>query len=194
MLGVISGINEKGLALAELSVTAAKDGSATLDVRGVPFTLALRRVLEECSTVGEAEKLLRSLRRTIRQNVAVCDKKGGAVLEVTPKTVALRRPVEGICACTNHFRTAELATATECRRYAALDKSRGMRDFDVAGVAERMDAVNQGEWTLQTMVFEPSSLRLHLALGKGPATRLPLRTLELAVLMGAGHGRDEKSP
>jgi hypothetical protein len=60
-----------------------------------------------------------------------------------------------------------------------------MKEFDVAAVAGRMDAVNQGERTLQTMVFEPSSLRLHLAMGKGPATRLPLRTLDLSVLLRA---------
>jgi hypothetical protein len=29
------------------------------------------------------------------------------------------------------------------------------------------------------MVFEPAALKLHLAYGKGPATRLPLHTLEL---------------
>jgi isopenicillin-N N-acyltransferase-like protein len=194
LLGVVSGMNEKGLAIADLTVTDAKDGSATLDVTGVPFTLAFRRVLEECSTVAEAEKLLRSLRRTIRQNIALCDKKGGAVLEVTPKTVVLRRPVEGICACTNHFRTEELATVRECRRYEILERSRDRKEFDVAAVAGRMDAVNQGERTLQTMVFEPSSLRLHLAMGKGPATRLPLRTLDLAGLLRPEEGRGDKRP
>jgi hypothetical protein len=184
MVGVFSGINEKGLALADLTVNDARDDSAKLDVTGVPYTLALRRVLEECSTVAEAEKLVRSLKRTTRQNVAVCDPKGGAVFEVTPKTVAVRHAVEGICACTNHFRTEELATSTTCERYAALVKSREMKTLGVKDVAERMDAANQGAWTLQTMVFEPSALKLHLAFGKGPATRLPLHTLDLAGLFG----------
>lgn len=184
MLGVFSGMNEKGLAVADLTVTDAGDGSTRLDVQGTPYTLALRRVLEECSTVAEAEKLLRSLKRTTRQNVALCDKKGGCVLEVTPKTVAVRQPVEGICACTNHFRTEQLATLMNCERYATLEKSREMKKLGVAEVARQMDAVNQGGWTLQTMVFEPASLRLHLAFGKGPATRLPLRTLDLSALFG----------
>ena len=96
MLGVLSGINEKGLAVADLTVTEAKDGSAKLDVSGIPYSLAMRRVLEECSTVEEAEKLVRSLKRTVRQNVAICDKKTAGVLEITPKTVILRRSVEGI--------------------------------------------------------------------------------------------------
>src|SRR5437764_1323359 len=108
MLGCVSGINDAGLAVADLTVTDAADGSPKLDPGGVPYTLALRRVLEECATVEEAERLLRSLRRTVRQNVAVCDRTHGAVFEITPRTLAVRRPDEGVCACTNHFRTAGL--------------------------------------------------------------------------------------
>jgi isopenicillin-N N-acyltransferase like protein len=191
MLGVFSGMNEKGLALADLTVNDASDGSVKLDVTGTPYTLALRRVLEECATVGEAEKLVRSLRRTTRQNVALCDLNEAAVFEITPKNLVVRRAEEGICACTNHFRTEPLATSTKCDRYALLDKSRETKKFDVAGVAKQMHAVNQGAWTQQTMVFEPATLKLHLAFGKGPATRLPLRTLDLSALFS--RGREEGS-
>lgn len=68
-VGCYSGMNAAGLAVA--------DGSAKLDVEGVPYTLALRRVLEECGTADEAERLVRSLKRTTMQNLAVCDKAGG---------------------------------------------------------------------------------------------------------------------
>jgi hypothetical protein len=184
MIGVFSGMNEKGLALADLTVTDSKDGSPKLDVKGTPYTLALRRVLEECSTVEEAEKLIRSFKRTTRQNIAICDRNTGAVFEVTPKTVAVRKPAEGVCACTNHFRIEGLATSLKCERYTTLERTREMKNVGVADVAKQLDAVNQGQWTLQTMVFEPSSLRLHLAYGKGPATRLPLHTLDLKTLFG----------
>jgi hypothetical protein len=81
-------------------------------------------------------------------------------------------------------RQPELAMTTKCWRYGILERSREIKQFDVAGVAKQMAAVGQGVSTLQTMVFEPSALKLHLAFGKGPATRLPLRTLELAGLLG----------
>jgi hypothetical protein len=189
MLGCFSGLNDAGLALADLTVTSAKDGSARLDPAGTPYTLALRRVLEECATLTEAEKLLRSLKRTVMQNVAICDKHQGAVFEITPKNLVVRRAPDGVCACTNHFRTKELATSTECRRYDILERSRELKKFSVADVAKQMDAVHQGPATLQTMVFETSALQLHLAFGKGPATRLPLCTLDLADLFTKGHER-----
>ncbi len=192
LLGCTSGINDAGLALAELTVTTAADDSPALNLAGVPFTLALRRVMEECRTVEEAEKLLRSLKRTIRQNVAICDQRRAVVFEITPKTLVVRPAENGLCACTNHFRTQGLATETDCPRYATLVKSQGAGKLSVADVAQQMDAVNQGDWTLQTMVFETAALKLHLAFGKGPATRLPLHTLELKTLFAAEQGSKQR--
>jgi hypothetical protein len=184
-LGCTTGMNDAGLVVADLSVTDAKDGSPALDPAGVPYTLALRRVLEECATVGEAEKLLRSLKRTVRQNVAICDRARGAVFEVTPRTLAVRPATDGIGVCTNHFRTPELATAagSACSRYPALEKARGQKALSVADVAKLMDAANLGPNTIQTMVFEPSTLRVRIALGDGPATRLPAHSLDLGELL-----------
>jgi hypothetical protein len=51
-------------------------------------------------------------------------------------------------------------------------------------VAQKMDEVNLGPLTIQTMIFEPASLTLHLAIGSCPTTKLPLKTLELAALFG----------
>ena len=179
-------MNDAGLALAELTVTTTADDSPALNLAGVPFTLALRRVLEECRTVEEAEKLLRSLPRTVRQNVAICDQQRAVVFESTSKTLVVRPAESGVCACTNHFRTQGLATQIDCTRYATLVKGHGEGKLSVADVARQMDAVSQGDWTLQTMVFETAALKLHLAFGKGPATRLPLHTLDLKNLFAAG--------
>jgi hypothetical protein len=184
MLGCVSAINDAGLALAVNEITEANDDSPRFDPSGTPMVLAFRRVIEECATVEEAEKLLRSMKRTTASSLTVCDKKGGAVFEITPKNLVVRRAEEGICACTNHFRTKELATRTECRRYPILESARAMQKLGVAEVGKKLDEVNQGAYTLQTMVFEPAALKLHLALGKGPASALPLKELDLAPLFG----------
>jgi hypothetical protein len=91
----------------------------------------------------------------------------------------------GVSICTNHFRTTELATDMSCLRYDRLQQSNSLPKYTVEDIAKRMDSVNQGAATLQTMIFEPAALRLHLAFGKGPATRLPLKTLELKELFEA---------
>jgi hypothetical protein len=199
MLGCISGMNDAGLAVATLEVYATKDQSPRLDPKGVPYTLCFRRLLEECTTVAEAEQLLRSLPRTTMNNLAVCDKKGGAVFEITSRNVVVRRADDGLCACTNHFRSKDLCVAKEmiCDRYPRLldtpaeilaEKIRAngqapaLSRLGLADVARKLNASNQGDLTLQTMIFEPASLRLHLAFGKTPSSALPLKPLDLAPL------------
>jgi hypothetical protein len=182
MLGCPSGINDAGLCLAQNEVYTSRDGSPRFSPAGTPMLLAFRRVLEECTTIHEAEQLLRSLQRTKMCNLTVCDRTGGAVFEITPKNLVVRRPQQGVGACTNHFRTQELATSLVCPRYALLEKSQELKKLGVTEVARQLHAVNQGKMTLQTMIFEPAALRLHLAFGIGPATALPLKRLELALL------------
>jgi hypothetical protein len=133
--------------------------------------------------VEEAEKLLRSMNRTTRLNLAVCDQKRGVILEMTPKQVVVRPASEGFCPCTNHFRTKELATWTACRRYAMLDGARDAGKLGVADVGKKLHQVNQGRATLQSMVFEPAAMKLHLAIGEPPVSALPLKTLDLKPLL-----------
>jgi hypothetical protein len=179
MVGVFSGMNDTGLSLATLESYRAKDGAPKLNTKGVAYTLAYRRILEECATVDEAEKLLRSIDRTTMNNLAICDRNGGAVFEFTPKSLVVRRPEKGICPCTNHFRTEALATDTQCRRYDALAKAWDIDKLDRAAVAKLLHSANQGEFTLQTMIFEPGERKLHLALGKCPTSALPTKELDL---------------
>ena len=180
MLGCLSGMNDAGLSLAVHEVFFSRDRAPIFNPRGVPYTFAFRRILEECTTVDEAEKLLRSLPRTTLFSLAVCDRQGGAVLEATPKSLVVRRPEDGICACANHFRSAELRGLALGRRYNVLMRAAALPLLDVADVARKLHEVSQGRMTLQTMVFEPAALRLHLAIGSCPSSALPLRRLDLA--------------
>jgi hypothetical protein len=197
VVGCLSGMNDAGLALAVLEVYAVKDGEARFDPSGTPYGLCYRRLLEECTTVAEAEQLLRKMKRVTMTNLAICDRSGGAVLEVTPKHVARRAPDGNICACTNHFCSADLKPAKledlfdTMERYESLQKiCRRKPKLDLADVQEGLHAVNQREHTLQTMIFEPAALRLHLAFGKCPSSALPVKRLDLAPLFREGHGKE----
>jgi isopenicillin-N N-acyltransferase like protein len=182
VMGCTTGMNDAGLTIAMLDSYSSRDGSPGFNPLGIPTVFMLRRLLEECTTVDEAATLLRSVQRASMLNIAICDKNRGAVLEVTPMTVVERRSEEGISLCTNHFRSPELATSTQCRRYETFLKSITAKKYSLPDIAERMHAVNQGELTLQTMVFEPATLQMHLAFGPGPATRYPMNRLNLAEL------------
>jgi isopenicillin-N N-acyltransferase like protein len=179
VLAPASAMNESGLAIAANEITATADGSPRFDPSGVPMTVILRRLIEECASVGDADKLLRSVKRTTMVSLTVCDRKEGAVFEVTPKTVLARRADRGLCYCTNHFVGKGLATPMRCWRYEILEKTQKLDKLSVKEVAKQLHAVNQREWTQHSMVFEPAALKLHLSIGRGPASARPLTLLDL---------------
>lgn len=186
ILGVISGMNDAGLCVTinEISLKKSKD-KAPFNWKGTPLLYTFRRVLEECGTVAEAEKLLRGMERTTSCCMTLCDVNGGAVFEITPKTLEVRPPENDVCLCTNHFRAESLAVDKLCWRFDKLaplckpaDGKLGVKD-----VFARLDDVHQGRATLQAMVFEPKARVLHLAYGDGHATRKDPHKLELGALL-----------
>jgi isopenicillin-N N-acyltransferase like protein len=192
--GIIIGptaINEAGLSLAANEVTSSSDGSAKFYAKGTPLEVGMRRLLEECTTVGEAEKFLRPIRPTTMILLTLCDKKGGAVFEMTTKQLRVRRAEEELCCCTNHFRIDGLATSKKCSRYDKLAKARTMATLGVADMVEQLHAVHQGKATLHTIVLEPASLTLHLAFGEGPASALPIKKLQLGSLLAGERAKTE---
>jgi predicted choloylglycine hydrolase len=194
MVGIVSGINDAGLTVTALETTGApKEEGPVFSDKGTPFLQCYRRLLEECTTIGEAEKLLRSMKRTTTNNLTVCDKKNSAVFEFTPTRVCVRRAEKGMTTCTNHFCTKELRLTKPkddhktLERMAIVSKARTEdKKLGVADVQKYLHAANQGAFTIQTMIFEPASLTVHLAIGtkKEPASGQKLKRLDLAPLFG----------
>ena len=143
MIGCLSGMNDAGLALAVHEVRKTKDGSPGLDIKGRPYTLAFRRVLEECTTVAEAEKLLRGMKRTTMLNLAVCDRNGGAVFELTTKNVVVRHARSRHL----HLHQPLLFEGTGCRRAvrSAAETGRRRDAKDEAGAGRRGQEAGCGQ-------------------------------------------------
>jgi isopenicillin-N N-acyltransferase like protein len=185
LLGAISGMNDAGLSLAINEIYAAKDESKRQNLAGTPMLFLFRKILEECTTIEEAEKVLKANGRTTWFCLTVCDKKEGCVFEVTPRSVVRRDAIKDVCCCTNHFRTDELCVSTKCSRYPKLEElQKADGKFGVAEIAKALDSVNQGAGTVHAMVFEPKERVLHVSYGVGgkSATTKPLTKLDLGVL------------
>jgi len=183
LVGVASGINDAGLSVATLDVYGAKDGSPKFDPSGQPMMFTFRRILEECETVQQAEALLRKSKATTWMNLVVCDRRGGVVFEITPKSVVVRKPLENLLSCTNHFRSDRLCTSKRCRRYTALIKSRTQKILGLKDVQNLMHTAHQRTWTIQTMIFEPAAMKLHVSLKNPPTSNKTMTTLDVRELL-----------
>ena len=180
MLTCGSEMNDAGLVLAANDVWRTKDGSPKLDPRGTPLLVAARQLMEDCASRAEARRLLRDFKATTTGCAILADREGGAVYELTPKNIIVRPAEDGICTCTNHFCSPELAVPAEerCWRYDKLEEYRKRPKLDVPDVAKALDEVSQGKATLHSMIFEPKTLRAHMAVGDGTAKKRPRKTLE----------------
>jgi hypothetical protein len=196
-VGCFTGMNDAGLTIASHEV---QDPNTTtrFNPKGVPFAAAYRRILEECTTIGEAIKLLDSMERASVTSLVIADTEGGAVIEVTPDTLAIRRFKEKTGVCTNHFCVTKTPDLKEefatFQRFDILTKAVATQKAGGFGI----DVVQQGlhdarlfdkeknDMTIQTFVFEPTKRVVHLSFGAGkvPATAGKHTTLDLKELWG----------
>lgn len=177
MCGVLSGMNEHGLTLANMEVTRGRRLPTAM-----PYVLLYRTVLERCRTVDEATALLEKTPRQSANNLMLMDAEGGrAVAEITPEKVTVRRGMAGQALfSTNHQRGDDTDTAGRCPRYDSMhDASAGQFGrIDVKAIETMLAAASQRKLTLQSMVFEPSNRVIYLSAGQD-AARKPFHRLDL---------------
>jgi hypothetical protein len=165
MVGVLSGMNEHGLALANMEV----DRPRRLPI-AMPYPLLYRTVLERCRTVAEAIALLDETPRQTANNLMLMDASGDrAVVEITPDKITVRRaPATAALMSTNHQRGADLDGPGRCDRYDFLHDAaaKSFGHVSRADVEHMLAGVAQGDMTLQSMIFEPRNRVIYLAVGK----------------------------
>ncbi|HZL35300.1 MAG TPA: C45 family peptidase, partial [Tepidisphaeraceae bacterium] len=168
MIGVLSGINEHGLALANMEVTR---GARVPDA--MPYTLLYRMLLERCKMVDEAIALLKKTPRQTPNNLMLMDAAGNrAVVEITPAAITVRRGIDGAALIsTNHQRGQDADTAGRCVRYDYLHDT-AKKDFgsvEEKTIEQMLAGASQADFTLQSMVFEPANRVIYLSAGKNAA-------------------------
>jgi isopenicillin-N N-acyltransferase like protein len=179
------GMNCDGLTLGANTVTRSGDGSPSFNPDGMPYSVAAREVMETCASVDEFDRWIRGHSRTARGLLLACDQRRQRIYEITTKNISARDADAGLAYCTNHYRLAPMASGpVKCRRYEILAKeTQKLKQLGVADVARLLHAVNQGDHTIQTMIFEPATLVLHLSIGPGPTSARPLKKIDLKPLL-----------
>ena len=178
--GVLSAMNGDGLCCAVMEV---RKGEVSTDA--MPSTLLFRRIMEEADDVEGALAILDAAPKAAANNLMLIDTKGGAaVAEIGPGFCRVRRPVEGMIYSTNHHRI-DKKKAPRCRRYARFGKlaKKMGGEITIHLLKGALIDVNQGLITVQSMIFEPASLRIHVAVGMVPASRAEYETFSFEEIL-----------
>ncbi len=104
-IGVVSGMNEKGLTV---TINAAKSdipsGSAT------PVSLVAREILQYAENIPEAMSIARKRKMFVSESFLIGSAEDGkaVIIEKTPDSVAMYDPGKNEIICANHFQSREL--------------------------------------------------------------------------------------
>ncbi len=109
-VGVVSGMNEKGLTV---TINAAKtdmpSGSAT------PVSLVAREILQYAKNIAEAEKIARQRKMFVSESFLIGSAFDGkaVVLEKTPDSISVYDPQANEILCANHFQSEGLKNSPQ---------------------------------------------------------------------------------
>lgn len=176
LLGVATGMNDAGLAVADLM---ALDTGGGRPRPGIPVLFAVRSMLEQAGNVDEAVAWLKSAARTIPQNYALVDPGNASVLETSSSMFRVRKLVDGIAAVTNYWR--EDTGAAKDQRYAGMLTAAGDRKLGATDLQAILGgAALQHGMNVQAVVLEPAARTARVARGRPPLARGEWDELDLS--------------
>ncbi len=170
-LGLLSGMNEDGLALAMMLVYGHMGRE---HLRGQPFPLVFRRALAECPDAAAAATFLEGKPYCTATNVMLADKHRLAVrLQLHPDRAIVTRTGNGAeaLACTNHFlepgyKAFAFTWFSSAWRLSRMNRAiRSGAKLDVPKVKQLLQKTAMPGINLQRIVFLPERLEMELALG-----------------------------
>ena len=107
MMGVLSGINEQGLTV---TINAAKGAVPTSSA--TPISILAREILQYASTIEEAYEIASTKTTFVSESILIGSRKdnSAAIIEKTPKEIALFSVDGEEIISTNHYQSAQLGT------------------------------------------------------------------------------------
>ncbi len=184
-LGVCTGLNRAGVALAQLTAV-----SRERTLKGLPAALRFRLGLEAGTTAPEVAARVLELPGTIGNNLMLCDPRQALVLELSPRKATSRHPRRGLLTVTNHYQSSvmrpvkgrfpppppfsplpahhftEAYSAARNRRLQDLAWGRRLGPADLQTILADDGVANAG--TAVCVVFDPGARTLWAAQGDSP--------------------------
>lgn len=104
MMGVVSGMNEKGLTV---TINAAK--GAIPITSAMPISLLVREILQNASTIQQAFQIAQDHKTFVSESILVGSAidKSAAIIEKTPHKTSLYKGSDSKIVCTNHFQSKD---------------------------------------------------------------------------------------
>ena len=175
--GVLSGINQDGLAIAML---VSLDGMDSSD--GMPSVILLRKIMENAANVTEAIEIIKQSDRSAPINLAMVDADNKSVIaECTHNRVALRYPEKGLLFSTNWFISQDMNPGNGDTRYVDMVKmaQEYYGRLDRETVIAILRSVRIANINLQSMVISPKERMLYFASGSRNAANGDFRRIDL---------------
>jgi hypothetical protein len=176
--GVLSGINQDGLAIAML---VSLDGMDSSD--GMPSVILLRKIMENAANVTEAIEIIKQSDRSAPVNLAMVDADNKSVIaECTHNRTALRYPEKGLLFSTNWFVSPDMNSGKGDSRYTDMVKmaQEYYGQFDRESVIAILRSVRIANINLQSMVIFPRERMLYFASGSRNAANEDFRKIDLS--------------
>ncbi len=104
-VGVCTGMNRAGVALAQLSAM-----SLDRSLKGVPAALRFRQALEGGADLLTAASLILQAPGTIGNNLLLCSSGEAAGLEISARQGVIRYPAAGLLLATNHYQSGPMSS------------------------------------------------------------------------------------
>jgi hypothetical protein len=187
LIGVLSGMNGRGVCGATMMIHRAKELRP-----GMPYMLMYREALAGARRTADVHEYIAKAQRTCANNFMVVDPTGEAMVVEWDQEVVARRAAtaEGLCS-TNYFRSKKLKDVgfpLGQGRYDTLEeflaRERGRADLTKIRRA-LVDVATPWYTNVQSMVFLPKRRGMHISVGgKLPVAKQPFVHLDRTVLFG----------
>ncbi len=181
LVGVLTGMNEKGVCVADLVALGIPAGE-----RGLPHILHQRRILEESDTAADPVQAAARGEFAAGQTVVVADPTDAFALELSPRSFGRRGLERGVLLATNTFGGGGCPRFARLAELAALAHGR----LTVDAVRAALTATSLDWMNLHAIVLVPADRTLYLARGRtlARASDAPYVRVALAAAFAPGAG------